>query len=110
MTTPYFDVSTTRSITIGNLTIERDGDHLALFGDLDIRRDQQGLRAINAHYVQICAFRNLLEHIPSLPERVNEPAKSTIANPMYGWLCFQRKKVPPIWRIGHKLSAPSSRS
>ena len=82
MTTPVADASAARSITIGNLTIEQDGDHLALFGDLDIRRDQQGLRAIDALYVQICAFRNLLEHIPSLPERVNEAAKSSTANPV----------------------------
>ena len=82
MTTPVTDPNPARSIAIGNLTIERDGDHLALFGDLDIRRDQQGLRVINALYAQICTFRNLLEHIASLPERVNAPAKSTIANPM----------------------------
>ena len=67
MTTPATDSNAARSITIGNLTIERDGDHLALFGDLDIRRDQQGLRAIDALYVQICAFRNLLEHIVLTP-------------------------------------------
>ena len=82
MTKLVTDSSAAQSIAIGNLTIERDGDHLALFGDLDIRRDQQGLRAINALHAQICAFRNLLEHIASLPERVNAPAKSTIANPM----------------------------
>ena len=55
---------------------------MALFGDLDIRRDQQGQRVIDALHAQICAFRNLLEHIPSLPQRANEPAKSTIASPM----------------------------
>ena len=82
MTTPVTDSHAARSIAIGNLTIAQDGDHLAFFGDLDIRRDQQGLRAIDALYVQICAFRNLLEHIASLPDRVNAPAKSTIANPM----------------------------
>ena len=82
MTTPATDSNAARSITIGNLTIEQDGDHLALFGDLDIRRDQQGMRAIDALHAQICAFRSLLERTPSLPETVAQPSKFSIANPL----------------------------
>lgn len=78
--TPFADNAATFSL--GSLTIENGFDRLALYGSLDITRDQKGLdlaRELRALLDQAVA---VLEHERGLPAAVEDPVPArTVKNP-----------------------------
>ncbi len=78
--TPFADDAA--SVSIGKLTVENGTDRIALYGSLDIPRDQQGLAHARALLVILQATVQLLEGEKGLPAAVPPPAKPrTVANP-----------------------------
>ena len=70
------------SVSIGKLTVENGTDRVALYGSLDITRDQQGLAQARALLAILQAAVQLLEGEKSLPAAVPGPSKPrTVANP-----------------------------
>lgn len=78
--TPYADDAT--SISIGKLTIENGTDRVALYGSLDLARDQQGLAHARALQLVLDQIVHALEAQPDLPHAA--PAAETpetVSNP-----------------------------
>ena len=78
--TPFADDAA--SVSIGKLTLENGTDRLALYGSLDITRDQQGLTHARALLAIVQAAVHRLEGERDLPTAVAAAAKpKTVANP-----------------------------
>ena len=70
------------SFGIGKLTVENGTDRLALYGSLDITRDQQGLAHARALLAIVQAAVHQLEGEPDLPAALPAAAKpKTVTNP-----------------------------
>ena len=69
------------STSLGNLTMEDAGDHVSISGDLDIRRDLEGLRfsiQLTNHFADI---RDALQkQAATLPKRAPAPEKTFVKN------------------------------
>lgn len=78
--TPYANES--ESVGIADLTIENRTDRVAVYGNIDITRDKQGLeqaRSLKALFDKIVAT---LESDKNLPEQIPPPdAPETVGNP-----------------------------
>ena len=78
--TPFADDAA--SVSIDKLTVENGTDRIALYGSLDITRDQQGLAHAQAVLGIIHAAVLRLEAEKELPAAAASPAKpKTVANP-----------------------------
>ncbi len=78
--TPFADDAA--SVSIGKLTVENGTDRVALYGSLDITRDQQGLAHARALLTIVQAVVQRLEGEQGLPAAVSAAAKpKTVANP-----------------------------
>jgi hypothetical protein len=75
---PYANESDEREI--GNLKIENRLDHISMYGDLDITRDQAGLANARALKVLIDAIVSSLE-TQSLPAALSALPIKTVKNP-----------------------------
>ena len=78
--TPFADNAA--SVSIGKLTIENGTDRVALYGSLDITRDQQGLVHARTLLAILQAAVQQMEGDKELPVAVPATAKpKTVANP-----------------------------
>jgi hypothetical protein len=78
--TPFVDDAA--SVSIGKLTIENGTDRVALYGSLDITRDQQGLVHARALLTILQAAVQQMEGDKGLPVAVPATAKpKTVTNP-----------------------------
>ena len=78
--TPFADDAA--SVSIGKLTVENGTDGVALYGSLDITRDQQGLAHARALLAIVQGAVQSLEGEKGLPAVVPDPGKpKTVANP-----------------------------
>ena len=67
---------------IGGLTIENGRDKVALYGSLDLTRDQAGLSHARALRALLDAVVQALEADPALPDAAPQPRRSrTVKNP-----------------------------
>jgi hypothetical protein len=75
---PYANESDEQEI--GNLKVENRLDHISIYGDLDIARDQTGLASA-------CALKILVDRIvialesEQLPEKLVSPVVKKVENP-----------------------------
>lgn len=75
---PYAD--DTQSLQVAGLTLENQQDRIALYGQIDLTRDQQGL----AHAQQLKAWLDAIVaslSAETLPERIQNERIETIDNP-----------------------------
>ena len=78
--TPFADDAA--SVSIGKLTVENGTDRVALYGSLDITRDQQGLAHGRALLAIVQAAVQRLEGEAGLPAALPAAVKpKTVANP-----------------------------
>ena len=79
--TPFADDST--SLSIGDLTVENGTDMLALYGSLNITRDQAGLKHARDLLALLKATVHALEQAHGLPEKIAETteAPKMVKNP-----------------------------
>lgn len=75
---PYANESDEREI--GNLKFENRLDHISMYGDLDITRDQAGLANARTLKVLIDSIVSNLE-AQSLPTALPSPPIKTVKNP-----------------------------
>ena len=70
------------SITLGDMTIENGTARIALYGSLDITRDQQGLARARALLTLLSDAVKLLQNEPDLPATAAKPAPpKSVPNP-----------------------------
>lgn len=75
---PYAD--DTQSLQVAGLTLENQQDRIALYGQIDLTRDQHGL----AHAQQLKAWLDAIVaslSAETLPERIQNERIETIDNP-----------------------------
>jgi len=75
---PYADDAA--SVQIGGMTLENQLDRIALYGNIDFTRDQQGL----AQAQQLKALLDaIVQQLSSevLPEQIESPSVETVDNP-----------------------------
>ncbi len=75
---PYADDAI--SVQVGGMTLENNLDQIALYGNIDLTRDQQGL----AHAQQLKALLDaIVQQLSSedLPEQIASPNVETVDNP-----------------------------
>lgn len=78
--TPFADNAA--SLSLGNLTIENGFDRLALYGSLDITRDQKGLDLAHTLRTLLDQAVAVLEHERGLPAVAEGPVLAeTVKNP-----------------------------
>ena len=78
--TPFADDAA--SVSIGKMTVENGTDRVALYGSLDITRDQQGLAHAKALLAIVQAAVQQMEGDKGLPVAVPAAVKPrTVANP-----------------------------
>ncbi|MCI3205881.1 MULTISPECIES: hypothetical protein [Pandoraea] len=64
------------ALTLGELNVENHTDHVAIFGNIELRRDAEGLRQAQALKAVVDAIVATLASA-DLPERVQTPAGTT---------------------------------
>ncbi|KGT46057.1 MULTISPECIES: hypothetical protein [Acinetobacter] len=69
------------SHAIHDLTVENDLDCVSLYGNLQLTRDQQGLKAAKALQAIINDIVAQLENTPDLPEKIQRDDAQEIDNP-----------------------------
>lgn len=69
------------SHSIHDLTVENDLDCVSLYGNLQLTRDQQGLKAAKALQAIINDVVAQLENTPDLPEKIQRDDAQEIDNP-----------------------------
>lgn len=72
----------TAALSIGELKIENGQDRIALYGNLDLTRDKQGLKQARELKAIVDDILRVLEADRSLPDAVGVPATSQhVKNP-----------------------------
>ena len=69
------------SYTLDNLTFENNADHLSVYGDMQIQRDQQGLQQLLALQSLINQAIMALQVDDALPEQLPAAKHTEIDNP-----------------------------
>jgi hypothetical protein len=69
------------SLAIAGLTIENGTDRIALYGEIDLGRDQLGLRHARQLLDLLQRVVTSLEAEPQLPERISERPSLQVDNP-----------------------------
>ena len=75
---PYANESDEQEI--GNLKVENRLDHISIYGDLDISRDQTGLASARALKILLDRIVSALES-GQLPEKLAAPVVKKVKNP-----------------------------
>ena len=70
----------TESSSIGDLTLENQTDYVSLYGNLQITKDQSGLKTAKALQAFVNTLVTELEKQP-LPEKIQLQAKKEVDNP-----------------------------
>ena len=65
------------SLSIGEMTVENGQERVALYGNLDLTRDKQGLQHARALKAVLDQIVRVLEADKALPEKVAPPEKPT---------------------------------
>src|SRR5919202_1351227 len=71
--TPFADDAA--SLSIGEMTLENGQERLALYGNLDLTRDKQGLQHARALKTVLDQVVRVLEADKALPDRIAPPEK-----------------------------------
>ena len=71
----------TESHAIHDLTIENDVDCVSLYGNLQLTKDQAGLKAANALQALLNDVVQQLENTPDLPDKIQRDDAQEIDNP-----------------------------
>ncbi|ATO18943.1 hypothetical protein BS636_04345 [Acinetobacter sp. LoGeW2-3] len=71
----------TESHAIHDLTIENDVDCVSLYGNLQLTKDQSGLKAAKALQALLNDVVQQLENTPDLPEKIQRDDAQEIDNP-----------------------------
>ncbi|GAA5555488.1 hypothetical protein Asch01_00176 [Acinetobacter schindleri] len=71
----------TESHAIHDLTIENDVDCVSLYGNLQLTKDQAGLKAAKALQTLLNDVVQQLENTPDLPEKIQRDDAQEIDNP-----------------------------
>ena len=71
----------TESHSIHDLTLENDVDRVSIYGNLQIAKDQAGLKAAKALKQYLDAIVENLEKQTDLPEKIETQAVNEIDNP-----------------------------
>ena len=71
----------TESHSIHDLTLENDLDRVSIYGNLQISKDQAGLKAAKALKQYLDAIVENLEKQTDLPEKIETQAVNEIDNP-----------------------------
>lgn len=71
----------TESHAIHDLTVENDLDCVSLYGNLQITRDQAGLKAAKVLQALLQDIVQQLEQMPDLPEHIQRDKPDEIENP-----------------------------
>lgn len=71
----------TESHAIHDLTVENDLDCVSLYGNLQITRDQAGLKAAKVLQALLQDIVQQLEQMPDLPEHIQRDQPDEIENP-----------------------------
>ena len=69
------------SYTLDNLTFENNADHLSVYGDMQIQRDQQGLQQLLTLQSLINQAIMALQADDTLPEQLPAAKHTEIDNP-----------------------------
>ena len=78
--TPFTDDAS--STTIGGLTVENGTDSIAVYGQTDITRDREGLKAARALKALLDGLVQALEADRTLPDRIAPPDQpDAVRNP-----------------------------
>ena len=71
----------TESHAIHDLTIENDVDCVSLYGNLQLTKDQAGLKAAKALQALLNKVVQQLENTPDLPDKIQRDDAQEIDNP-----------------------------
>lgn len=71
----------TESYAIHDLTIENDVDCVSLYGNLQLTKDQAGLKAAKALQALLNNVVQQLENTPDLPDKIQRDDAQEIDNP-----------------------------
>jgi len=71
----------TESHAIHDLTIENDVDCVSLYGNLQLTKDQAGLKAAKALQALLNNVVQQLENTPDLPDKIQRDEAQEIDNP-----------------------------
>lgn len=71
----------TESHSIHDLTIENDVDRVSIYGNLQVTKDQAGLKAAQALQAVINQLVQQLESEVNLPEKIQNKDEDEIENP-----------------------------
>lgn len=71
------------SFGVDGVTVENDVDRVALYGSLDITRDQTGLERARKAAAFLADLAATLEAVPNLPGRVEQETPEDADNPFY---------------------------
>ena len=71
----------TESHAIHDLTIENDVDCVSLYGNLQLTKDQAGLKAAKALQALLNDVVQQLENTPDLPDKIQRDDAQEIGNP-----------------------------
>ncbi|MFC6053446.1 hypothetical protein A6M14_07400 [Acinetobacter sp. Ac_877] len=71
----------TESHSIHDLTIENDVDRVSIYGNLQVTKDQAGLKAAQALQVVVNQLVQQLESEENLPEKIQNKDEDEIENP-----------------------------
>ena len=78
--TPFADNAA--SLSIGEMTLENGQERIALYGNLDLTRDKQGLQHARALKAVLDQVVRVLEADKALPDRIAPPEKPVqVKNP-----------------------------
>ncbi|MCO8079277.1 MULTISPECIES: hypothetical protein [Acinetobacter] len=73
----------TESHGIHDLTVENDLDRVNLYGNLQITKDQEGLKVAKVLQALLNDIVNHLENTPDLPEKLERDDEDGVENPFY---------------------------
>ena len=71
------------SHAIHDLTLENDLDRVNLYGNLQITKDQEGLKVAKVLQALLNDIVNHLENTPDLPEKLERDDEDGVENPFY---------------------------
>ncbi|PJI34813.1 hypothetical protein [Acinetobacter pseudolwoffii] len=71
------------SHAIHDLTLENDLDCVNLYGNLQITKDQEGLKVAKVLQALLNDIVNHLENTPDLPEKLERDDEDGVENPFY---------------------------
>lgn len=69
------------SHAIHDLTLENQEDCVSIYGNLQITKDQQGLKAAQALQAYLNDIVAILEKQPNLPEKIERQIEGEVENP-----------------------------